>query len=80
MKVEGFYECQTAKLQMMLGAKRSADYTCQMEDKAHTATSPAPAVLFSLVLLVGIAGFGGWFATGDDLFMALIQTGMRWCF
>lgn len=31
-------------------------------------------------MLVGIAGFGGWLATGSDVFMALIQTGMRWCF
>ena len=36
-------------------------------------------IIMGLVALVGIAGFGGWLTTGDDLFMSLIQTGMRWC-
>jgi hypothetical protein len=40
----------------------------------------ATAALLGLLLIIGAAGFGGWLATGDDLFMALIQTGMRWCF
>ena len=64
--------------EVILGGTLRPAYSCAME--GTVSSKSLFAILFGLVALVGLAGFGGWLATGDDLFMSLIQAGMRWCF
>ena len=48
---------------------------------ARPAGLPArPALLLAMiVMVVGLVGFAGWFATGDNLFWSLLQAGLAWC-
>ncbi len=36
-------------------------------------------VLTALVAVIGLAGFAGWIANGDNLFWSLLQAGLAWC-
>ena len=68
----------TKPYRTILGVMPPANYSFIMENAAVPKT--ALIMISVLIALIGISGLGGWIATGDDLFMSLIQTGMRWCF
>jgi hypothetical protein len=45
----------------------------------HGSQARVIAIAAVLIVLVGIAGFAGWFAHGDTLFWSMLQAGLAWC-
>jgi hypothetical protein len=76
-------------LRGLVCAQKSVRFTCMNERllqedtpagrPASAGQSTAMIVIAVAVGLIGIAGFAGWFAHGDNLFWSLLQAGFAWC-
>jgi len=48
--------------------------------RSPRASVAAPLVLATAIVLVGVAGVYAYGANGAGLFVAMIETGLAWCF